>query len=922
MENPKFIDTPISANTDGQRSIVLRRKSYIQPFEAVLAASEVRGLTETSTESLFTDPAPQTLKVDESYLETLLRRLTYWEVVEANGTPFIPDQIKLELSDEAEITSTLPLFDDKVLKLPRRRKLRYGPHDLHEYRGKFFPQLVRSLINSVGVPVGSVILDPTCGSGTTNVEARALGMTTIGVDLNPLSVLISNVKASIFDFDAGDMDWIKNIFLPSLAESEIRPIETISRWNDRDLKYLLNWFDPQAIQELAYILEVCEKAAAPFVIDFLKICLSNIIRAVSWQNDDDLRVRKNATTYLAGTTLQMFRQEVSRQVEKLSGYISFNKVTSKAATYSIIEGDTRDITSLLPDYVGKCDVIITSPPYATALPYIDTDRLSLIVLGLASRSEHRDLETEMIGNREVLENQRVMLWENYQKRRNELPECITVLIDQLADTNHSDKVGFRRRNLPALLSKYYLDMLDVMKQCYRMMVPNGYAFYIVGNNSTKVDGTRIEIPTDIFLWELGKTAGWSQVELLKMELLVSRDIFRKNRGSSESILVFRAIPERKAIYGTYSDLDVHSNEWDFSEENTQEHLHSIHPYPARFIPQIPRKAILEFTKPGDLVLDPFVGSGTTLLEASLLGRPSIGVDNNAVACLVSRAKISQYSQGDLQLLCDFCNSLPDFRDSNGTLIDTNIPIYKERDGWFDPDALLDLGFIKAQINTLPEPAYSLALATLSSIIVRVSYQDSDTRYARVQKAYRSGNSLKWYKLKLSQAIEGIKELIAHPRASSKVYLADTRDLSFIDDHTVDLIVTSPPYLNAYDYHKYHRHRLHWINGDITFAREIEIGKHDTFTKSKAVPEPYFEDMQLCFNQWVRVLKPGCHSLIVIGDSIVSGLPVAVGDKFVELLTDCGFELSARWIRSVKVERKSFNSQSRIKQEHVLLFRKP
>jgi len=72
------------------------------------------------------------------------------------------------------------------------------------------------------------------------------------------------------------------------------------------------------------------------------------------------------------------------------------------------------------------------------------------------------------------------------------------------------------------------------------MKPGAFGHYVVGNNSTEVDGEKIEIPTDHFLFGLGAAAGWTPVEQIPMELIASRDIFRENRGSSETILCFRA----------------------------------------------------------------------------------------------------------------------------------------------------------------------------------------------------------------------------------------------------------------------------------------------------------------------------------------------------------------------------------------------
>ena len=83
--------------------------------------------------------------------------------------------------------------------------------------------------------------------------------------------------------------------------------------------------------------------------------------------------------------------------------------------FSVEEADARLAATALEQLVGKVDVIITSPPYATALPYLDTDRLSLIYLGLLSRREHRSRDTLMIGNREITERTRAAYWGHLRK---------------------------------------------------------------------------------------------------------------------------------------------------------------------------------------------------------------------------------------------------------------------------------------------------------------------------------------------------------------------------------------------------------------------------------------------------------------------------------------------------------------------------
>lgn len=382
------------------------------------------------------------------------------------------------------------------------------------------------------------------------------------------------------------------------------------------------------------------------------------------------------------------------------------------------------------------------------------------------------------------------------------------------------------------------------------------------------------------------------------------------------------IEKRAAIFSKegVNEFRINGIDWNFHDVNTQEHIHALHTYPARFIPQIPRQAILNWSQPGDLILDPFCGCGTALLESILLQRPAIGVDNNAVAYLISKAKTLPYSEKDLSILLDFKSKL-DCMKNLQEFKKCLIPDYKSINYWFEDNAIRDLGLLRAEINNLPEKPRTLALAVFSSIIVRASHQDSDTRYTRVPKTYSPKSAIKWFQTKLGDTINRLYELINISKAKCEIHLDDSRQLKFLSDQSIKLIVTSPPYLNAYDYHKYHRHRLHWINGDISFARDLEIGKHDVFTRPKAKPDPYFEDMEKCFKEWYRILQNGGRALVVIGDAIVQGNAVPVGDIFVDLCKDIGFVCEKRWIRTLNANRKSFNQKARINEEHLILFRR-
>ncbi len=106
---------------------------------------------------------------------------------------------------------------------------------------------------------------------------------------------------------------------------------------------------------------------------------------------------------------------------------------------------------------------------------------------------------------------------------------------------------------------------------------------------------------------------------------------------SISVTTAKVLRELHIDYST-PILKLQKIDWDFREAKTDYLTHGVHPYPAKFIPQIPNALIQELSSVGDTVLDIFCGSGTTLAEALLLKRNAIGIDANPLACLISKAK--------------------------------------------------------------------------------------------------------------------------------------------------------------------------------------------------------------------------------------------------------------------------------------------
>jgi RMKL-like, methyltransferase domain len=526
----------------------LRLKPYIQPFERKLALAELAALANSEPKLEASSPVGLNFTVSTRRTARFLaERLAYWESISDEKT-YHTSQIQREAT--ANIVRNGFSFHDlpKILPfgaafpVPGRRCLRYGPHGIHEYRGKFFPQLVRSLVNIAQLNRSDIVLDPMCGSGTTIVESLLSGHHCLGLDLNPLSVFIADTKAQILFATPKSIltayDQNRRQLLGAKRSSRNGTLEHFERLSQADQIYLRRWFSDKALVELDRIVLSIKMIRPGPVRDLFLLSLSNILRRVSWQKTDDLRVRKDLKKTVHIGPIALYIQEIERTVRTLVPFL-YQNGDIKRSSFCVEQGDAKKLPHLFGRHMGRISAVITSPPYATALPYIDTDRLSLCFLGLLTRNKHRETDSQMIGNREITDRTRKQLWDTFQASKASLPPSIRSLVTTLAEVNGSDDVGFRRKNLPSLLAKYFLDMKEVLTLVHLGLKPGAPAYFVVGSNHTVAGGRRVDIDTPKLLSDIAESVGFDVAQPISMEMLVSRDIFRNNAVATESILQFR-----------------------------------------------------------------------------------------------------------------------------------------------------------------------------------------------------------------------------------------------------------------------------------------------------------------------------------------------------------------------------------------------
>lgn len=352
---------------------------------------------------------------------------------------------------------------------------------------------------------------------------------------------------------------------------------------------------------------------------------------------------------------------------------------------------------------------------------------------------------------------------------------------------------------------------------------------------------------------------------------------------------------------------------------TNGYTHGMHRYPAKFIPQIPRWAIRQYSKEGDRILDPFSGSGTTMVETIAGGREGIGSDLDHLACLIGNAKTAQLDPKRLQKLAIEVLS------RSGTVPrELRVPMegVKNFGHWFTDDAWAGLQAIDSAIDSvqMSDKERTFFLASFSSIIRAVSNADDQS-----QKTYVSGTLIKsappvfpTFQAKLHKNIAAITELEGNRKSSTVEIVRASATEMPIENEVVDLIVTSPPYLDSVDYMYNTMLEYFWLGsrfglssrGEYNHARVSGIGSKKSKKFSTTMPSvlndmidlnlvpdyrrssiaPYFEGMEKHFIEAARVLKPGGRYVLIIGNSSTQNGMLPLHDALVALAASAGLNI--------------------------------
>lgn len=509
------------------------------PYERLLAIRELTALMGKKP----------VLKLDNVSLEgpedweNQANRLTYFrETVAANGSRVIPLQAVLESSANG--------------KSQRKQYTRYSAHGLHDYRGKFNPQVVRAIGNLFNLQPGAWILDPFCGSGTTMLEAAHCGWNAVGIDLNPLGILIAKAKIAAIRVPLEKLQIQSNCMIRRLSK-RVSNISFDTTFSEQEMKniggneweaflpscdYLKSWFKDSVLVQISLILDEISKISSPEVRLVLRVVLSDILRQMSLQDPGDLRMRRLKSPPENCPAVEIYLDAVRKKLETITKARQY--LNDCETVQDALAGDARSCSSIIREHprfgaVNYFDAVITSPPYATALPYIDTQRLSLVLLGLIESDQIHKVEKSLIGNREINTKERLKLEEAIEANASELPEESVSLCQRMKESFDIKTDGFRKLNVPTLLYKYFSEMKMMFSDVALLLKTEAPFAIIIGRSSTCLGGIRFIIDTPHFLSILAENSGFRLQEAIELNTYQRYDVHQVNSIRSETLLILR-----------------------------------------------------------------------------------------------------------------------------------------------------------------------------------------------------------------------------------------------------------------------------------------------------------------------------------------------------------------------------------------------
>ncbi len=345
-------------------------------------------------------------------------------------------------------------------------------------------------------------------------------------------------------------------------------------------------------------------------------------------------------------------------------------------------------------------------------------------------------------------------------------------------------------------------------------------------------------------------------------------------------------PTTPALVGNTTDLKEINLNWtekQMPQRLRTKHVHGLHPYLGKFIPQLVEVFARKYFSPGQTVLDPFVGCGTTLVQSNELGINSIGYDISAFNALLCKVKTEAY---DVHLVGEEANRILKITQQNVNISNGQMSLFENVDqsnssqvvndylqAWFSPNTLEELLIYRNEINT-GKYQYSDLLKIILTRSARSARQtthfDLDFPkkpqtepywcYKHSRTCQPVDEAIKFLKRYTKDTIRRIQQFSqVRTNATVSVHHGDSRQ---VKAEGADGIITSPPYVGLIDYHDQHAYAYNLLELNDNSHREIGPASSGS---SKSAKQQYQRGIADVFINMTKNLPKNAPIIIVAGD---------------------------------------------------------
>ena len=504
-------------------------------------------------------------------------------------------------------------------------------HRWYSYLEGYSSCLINDLIEEIGIDDIQTIYDPFCGTGTTSLVASSHGIVSYYSETNPFMQMVIESKVNCVKHlrDSGvGASHLKSLF-EKLDKYNYQPHFENATWDGFE-----KFFESDVLWKTKEMLDIVNKISDVDTSTIVKVLLASVIvRASKMIRQGDLRVAKASEKNKNDRDIvSNFKQKIKEAIQDIES----DECQIRAKTICL-SPDARDI-----DIADTIDCVITSPPYLNGTNYIRNTKLELKLTGFINTE--KDLP-------EFHSKGIIAGINNVSKRKTNYspPKIVLSYLEKLKPVSYDKRI-------PLMIAGYFYDMEVVINKLAHAVKDGGRFIMDIGDSQF----AGVHIPTHEILVNICSDYGF---------VLDSEDILRQRRSKNGMVLSQRLL--KFTLHKKTNQEDTFRNEAinfinkmpyhqePYNGRNWGHSWHSLCSYHGKLKPAIAYFMVNQFTKPGDIILDPLSGVGTIPLEACLQGRVGIGNDLSELAYIVTKSKLEK---PEIKDCLDVLKTLSDFID--------------------------------------------------------------------------------------------------------------------------------------------------------------------------------------------------------------------------------------------------------------------